>query len=405
MSKVDSSIQGINLTEKPILYVDLDELERDPYPIFEQVRALGGVAWIEPLKMWYVTGYNDIRTILLDDVQFSTGTDHSLLFDTFGAHMLTQNGADHVRARSNFRGAFAPTAIRKAMSEHVSTIVNTLIEGFACTETFDLRHAFAARVPVLTMLALFGLPPEREPELRLWYDHFERALANFTWDSKVRETATKSVAAFHAMFAARIAAVRKAPGDDLLSRVALDDGPESLSTEEIISNASIIFFGGISTVEALLLNSLYASALHGIDLKGAEPKFIDAVIDETMRWMSPVQSATRHTVAPITIAGVAIAPTETVNCMLGAANRDPAIFDNPNLFQPGRRNASHHLGFATGAHFCLGSHLARLEVGIAIRQLFEQLPGFCIDVSEDHNFHGYEFRQPKTLIARWRKFE
>ncbi len=384
---------------KPTLNVDLAALDHDPYPIFEQIRAMGGVAWIETLNMWYVVGYHDVRAILMNTTHFSTGTDHSLLYDTFGTHMLTQNGDAHSRARAAFRGPFAPTAIRAAMSENVAKIVDQLIDGFAQNEAIDLRSQFAARLPVLSIMTLFGFDASTEAKLRTWYDRFERALSNFTWDQKTRDEAASALIEFHTLFREQIKYVRAHPSNTLLSQVVQQTGADALSDDEIIRNASIIFFGGISTVEALLLNALYASLRHGFNLCARDAKTLNSVIDETMRWLSPVQSATRHVVEEINFGSVVFARGETVNCMLGAANRDPEIFESPEVWLLDRRNANHHLGFATGTHFCLGSHLAKLEVQIAITGLMERLPDLSFEAASNIKVRGFEFRQPKQLRA------
>jgi len=390
-----------NRNHHPSVEVDLQSLSRDPYPWFEIMRGIGPAVWVEPLNMWYVVGYHEVRTILLDDVHFSTGTDHSLLYDTFGSHMLTQNGAAHLRARKPFRNAFSPAAIRKAMTGHVQAIVDELIDGFASKREIDLRSAFAARLPILAILKLFGFDADKEPLLRAWYDRFEKALANFTWDAAVRAEAKQAISEFHALFRTQIEAVRKNPGTDLLSTVVHDKSEAPLSDEEIILNASIIFFGGISTVEALILNSLYAAALAKIKLTADNPKSINSAIEETVRWLSPVQSATRHVLSEFEIGGVSFMPGDTVNCMLGAANRDPSVFSDPNHYDPTRPDVSRQLGFATGVHFCLGSHLARLEAQIAIGRLFARLTEFHVADALHTEVRGYEFRQPNRLIAKW----
>jgi cytochrome P450 len=384
----------------PIFSVDLATLDLDPYPVFAQIRAKGPIGWMDSLGMYYVVGYNEVRQILTDDVHFSTGTDHSLLQDTFGAHMLTQNGAAHVRERGAFRGAFSPAAIKSTMSEKVVLIVDALIDGFALQDKIDLRPAFAARLPILVVLELFGFDASNETSLRIWYDDFEKALANFSWNEGVRSRARNSIEAFHTLLQNQIDRVRKCPGDDLLSRVVQEASDARLADDEIIRNASIIFFGGISTVEALLLNTLYACALHGVDLANSDAKFVSATIEEVMRWQSPVQSATRHVQLAVEVAGVKFKPGDIVNCMLGAANRDPTIFTTPDIFDPARKDASRHLGFATGAHFCLGSHLARLEVHTALTRLYMRLSKFEILDPSKITVRGFEFRQPKELWVR-----
>lgn len=347
----------------PALKLDPAELECDPYPAYEQVRALGGRAWIEPLNLWWVVGHADVRTILADPAHFAVGTDASLIRDIFGENMLTLDGPTHALLRDSYRGMFAPADIKRTMTARIEDIANSLIDGFAELEAVELRSAFAARLPVLTMLALFRLDAAAEPNVRRWYDAFVAALANFGGDPDVRARGTAAAAEFRGFF-----------GGD----------------EETASNALLIFFGGISTVEGLILNTLYAAALNECTLG---PENIDRAIDETMRWLSPVQSATRHVVR----ATGPFAVGETVNCMIAAANRDPLVFDDPANWSLTRFNRASHLGFASGPHFCLGSHLARLEARVAIERLSARMTGRCIS-AEGVSVRGAEFRTATHLI-------
>jgi cytochrome P450 len=198
---------------RPTFNVDLEALKRDPLPFFEQIRQSGPIAWIAPLKMWYVVGYDEVHAILIDNVYFSTGTRHSLLFDTFGTHMLTQSGAEHLTARKPIRNLFSGNAIRAAMTESLAEIANSLIDGFADDSEVELKSAFASRLPILAMLKLFGLDAVHEAKFRAWYNRFEKALANFTWDNAVCEAAKEADVQFHALLAFQISAVRKTPGE------------------------------------------------------------------------------------------------------------------------------------------------------------------------------------------------
>jgi cytochrome P450 len=124
-------------------------------------------------------------------------------------------------------------------------------------------------------------------------------------------------------------------------------------------------------------------------------------IEETMRWLSPVQSATRHVAAAFEWQGIDFAAHETVNCMLGAANRDPSIFLDPDRFDLDRENCRRHLGFATGTHACLGSHLAKTEVQIGLAILLTRLQNVHLVKSQSEPPSGYEFRQPRKLTVSW----
>lgn len=378
--------------------VTVAELERDPYPVYARLRAAEPVSWIDALQMWWVTDHPNVRATLLDDVRFTTVHAGSMILDTFGEHMLTSEGETHRRYRSAIQPAFMPRAIRANLESAVAEATRTLIDGLG-TGPCDIRATFAARLPIQTILLAFGLPLAAETRLRDWYDGFEAALSNFAGDEGVRARASECVAAFHAWIDEEIARLpADAPG--LLAELLAMDGPLAMRRDEIRRNLLIIFFGAISTVEALILNAIWALSHHPAARArvAADRALIPATLDETMRWLGPVQSATRHTTEDVTIAGVAIAAGETVNCMLGGANHDPAVFADPACFDIDRRNAAHHLGFATGPHLCLGFRLAKMQVGVALDALLDRFPALAIDHDRSTPPRGYEFRQSKRLI-------
>jgi cytochrome P450 len=380
--------------------VQIEALERDPYPIYASLREREPISWIPSLRMYFVVSYRDVQQILQDDQRFVVGTERSTLFDTFGAHMLTVEGETHERHRRPHRAPFSGATIRARMEAQIRAHTDRLIDAFVDAHAVEIRGAFAARLPILTMLGLFGVPLEAEPQLRRWYDSFEAALANFTWDPQVRASAQANVTRFHELIQEGIDRARAgAEGASLLHELTRSPPPEGLSDEELRRNASIVFFGGISTVEALILNTLYAFSRHTQLLAAArtQTELIPRMIEETIRWMSPVQSATRHVAQDTTLAGVTFRAGDTVNCMLGAANRDPAVFPDPDRFEIARENLRRHLGFAAGPHHCLGLNLARAEATIAVARLLERLPNWQIDPAQSAEPTGFEFRQPRTL--------
>lgn len=383
--------------------IQLDKLGRDPYASYAKLHECEPISWIPALNMWYVVKFADVQKILFDTEHFCTGTDHSTLFDTFGAHMLTVDGPDHDRWKAAARKPFMPKTIRETMQGHIEHFVDGLIDGFVDAGTCEFRKSFANRLPVQTILALFGLPLEEEQHLRRWYDSFEAALANFTWDQRVRDEAHANVEAFHALLQDYMNKFRETPNTSLLSALVNADIEDRLSDDEIKHNASIIFFGGISTVEALTLNSLLALLTHEDVLARvkADDTILPQVIDEVLRWRSPVQSATRHVVKDFEFNGVMFRAGETVNCMLGAANRDPAIFAAPELFDIDRANAKSHIGFAVGPHHCLGSHLAKAEALTAIKRILTRLPNLRFKAGEAPVAEGFEFHQPRAMHLVW----
>jgi cytochrome P450 len=375
------------------------ELEDDPYPLYARLRAHEPVSWVPAHGIYFVTRYDLCRDILLDDQTFAVGFERSPVLDILGRHMMSTDGALARRYKHAHRQPFLASSIREGLEAQIQAQADRLIDGFAGTREVELRQAFASRLPVLVMLDLFGLPASDESLFRGWYDAFEQALANTAGDAEVRARGKTAVARFHAHMQAAVERARRRAGDgSLLSALVHAPADARLSDEEIRHNAAIVLFGGISTVEALILNTIYALALHPAEHRAVrdDPARLPAVIEETIRWLGPVQTAHRAVTRPVRLAGVGLAPGDVVAAILAAANHDPAQFARPDRFDPDRQDGR-HLGFATGPHLCLGQHLARAEVRLALERLFQRWPGCTLDPVRPVRPHGAEFRQPRSL--------
>jgi cytochrome P450 len=384
--------------------VSLEELARDPYPTYARMQSDEPVSWVPALGMYYVVRYDDVQAMLQEPGHFAVGTEYSTLYDTFGRHMLTVDGELHEEYRSAFQPHFGVSALRTHIESRIRAHVDRLIDGFAAQRRVEARRAFAARLPILTMLSLLGLPADLEQEMRDWYDSFEAALANFTWQADIRERARRNVTTLRQRVQAALDHYRETPAADaLLSALANAPGGSSLTDEALQRNALIILFGGISTVEALILNSLFALSTSPETLESvrANHSLIPSALEETMRWSGPVQSATRHVLADMTFAGVEFKRGDIVNCMIAAANRDPRKFADPHRFDISRPGLRQHLGFAIGPHHCLGLHLAKLEARIALEHVFSRLPNSRVDLAGTSGPCGHEFRRPSRLTLAW----
>ena len=376
----------------------------DPYPAYARLRAEAPVAWIETLGMYWVTSDALVREVLLDEARFTTSSAHSLIGRTFGDNVLSVDGEQHARYRRPLQAAFMPTALR-GLENGIAAAAATLVAGFAGHATVELRAAFASRLPVLSILLSFGLPAADEPLFRDWYDAFEAALSNFSGDAAVTARASEAGTALADYLSAAVTWSRiDGQTKTLIGHLANADDDARLTDDEIVRNLGIVFFGAISTVEALILNTLWALA-HNDAAQAqvrANPAMLDRALDETMRWLSPVQSATRHAVADTRLGGVRLRAGDTVNCMIAAANRDPARYADPDRFDIDRPGLAAHLGFATGAHHCLGFRLAKLEARIGISRLLAAVPVLRLDRAASAPPSGFEFRQPRRLVLQLR---
>ena len=358
------------------------------------------MAWVEPSRMWFITRHADVVEVLRDPVRFTTDSAGSTIRDTFGSQMLSAEGEEQRRYKTASAGPFTTRAVRDRAGPAVEAIVARLLDNVASDGSAELRASLAAPLALETVAVVLGIPDRYHPAIRGWYDAFAAALANFTWDPELRRRGHEAVAEFRRALSPLLATPASAPG--LLGVLAAAD-PRILSDDEILRNALIILFGGIETTEATILNAAWALLTHPDALAQvrADPELLGPAIEEAMRWEPAVQTCTRHATADTLVGGIAITAGDTVQCMIGGANRDPALFEDPDRFDLRRANADQHVSFGSGRHFCLGAALARLETRTALAALLERFPGLALDPAAPPPA-GAEFRKPPSLPVVWR---
>lgn len=384
--------------------VQLETLSRDPYPVLKALQEHEPVSWVPEAQAWFVTRRADCLAILLDSTTFSVASASSLLEDTLGQTMLSTDGVRQCQLRQPFNGPFAPREVQAQMTAPITSYVHGLIDGFVASGQADLKSAFADRLAPWTVMTVLGLPIHDFPTVRGWFTDIAYALGNFARAPAVRERGQAAASEFGAYATRHLERLRRAPDDSVLAAVASSG---ELSEEEILAAARVIVFGGVETTAAMLANTLWALLSHPAQYAAvrANPTLLPQVIEEALRWEPPVQSCTRFVTRPVVVQGVALSPGEMVQCMVGAANRDPEHFADPDIFDLRRPNSRDHLSFAIGKHFCLGAALARLEGEIGLRLLLERLQGLRLDAARPSSPQGHEFRSPPTLHVQWGSLE
>ncbi len=396
-------------------------LADDPYPVFHELREREPVTWSPALGMWLLTRRDDIVRVLADWRRFTTDSPASTIRDIFGSHMLTTDGEAQIRYKRRFIGPFRRGALEENLAGTVTAVLSEMMEGLvgegeagegrpARKGLADLRMRVARPLSVGSICRVLGLPDGDASRLLAWYDCFAAALENFAGDEEVRARGKVAAREFRHYVTPFLRGERDLPEGSLIAAVAggeggKGEGEEPLARTEIVANLLIVLFGGIETTESMISTAIRAALAHeGIAARlAAEPRgpLVRAVIEESMRWDPAVQSCTRFTTVPVELGGVRIPAGETVQCMLGSANRDPAHFPSPDRFDPARPNLRDHLAFGAGRHFCLGASLARIEAEEALARLFGELPGLRLDPDRPSRPHGHEFRAPPTVWARW----
>ena len=302
--------------------------------------------------------------------------------------LLALDAPDHTRLRRLVARHFTArrvTQMEEAVTATARALVDELVSTSSTTRdastpgTVDLVEQFSARLPVSVISSLLGVPDHRRDEVLAWGNEGAKQLDGGLGFREFLGT-TRAVTDMHRAMDEHIADLRANPGDDLLSSVirSADALPEAErpTAVELRMIALLVLGAGFETTVNLISNAVGRFSEHPDQLARCleDPTLWDGAVEEVLRHDSPVQLTGRTAVRDTTVAGIDLPAGTTVLIMLGGANRDPAVFADPDRFDVGRANAGDHLAFSLGAHFCLGAQLARLEARVALRELYTRFP-------------------------------
>jgi len=369
--------------------VDLGELDEDAPTVLRRLRDSEPVSWVAALDGWLVTSYDaavavmrDSRTFTVDDPRFSTAR-------VVGRSMLSTDGAEHAVHRSPFVAPFRPAQVQRRFGEDVTRLADELVERFRDDGRVELRSAFAGPLSVAVVAEVLGLDASDAGTVLGWYSAIVAAVTGMGSDGHVPEPAREAMTAL----AGR---VHDGLGRDQLLGVAA----RSLTEEQVVSNAAVMMFGGIETTEGMILNAVG----HLLDEPGLagqvvhDPAYAVAVVEESLRMQPAAAVVDRYATADVRLGDADVARGDLVRVSLTGANRDPAVFAAPDVFDPGRPNLRSQLAFARGPHVCVAMDLARLEAQVAVRTL-AALPDLRLVAAAAPR--GLVFRKPASLVVSW----
>lgn len=291
---------------------------------------------------------------------------------------------DHTRLRKLVSKAFAPRVV-SALQPDIRSLVDGLLDRVAEKGQFEVVEDFAYPLPVAVICRLLGVPLEDEPQFSRASALLAQALDPFSTITGVpAEVANERQQAgtwlrdyFHGLIDKR----RSRPGEDLLSGlIAVEESGDQLTEEEIVSTCNLLLIAGHETTVNLIGNAVLAMLRNPGQWAalGADADRAPAIVEETLRYDPPVQLAGRIALADMVIGGVEVPAGDVMMLLLAGANRDPAEYDRPDVFDPDRKNLRHS-GFGRGAHYCLGAPLARLEASVALAAVAARFPNARLD--------------------------
>lgn len=365
------------------------EYRRDPYPVLARLRATDPVH--KSRFGWIITRHADVVRLNRDPrcgrdtrklrgggltVRASGRAGFEEMLSTFMIHL---DPPDHTRIRKLMAYAFTPKAIEQ-MASSVERVARDLLDAMPEEGEVELIHDFAKPLPVTVICELMEVPREDFPRIERWSEAIAEQF-EVTATAEQLDAADAAYVAFKAYLGRFVEERRRSPGSGLVDRLILAEREtDALSSNELLANIIVLLVAGHETTTNLIGNGMLALLEHGTELAllRARPDLDASAVEECLRYESPVNTNGRCPHEDVEIGGKIIREGQLVMCMLGAANRDPEVFAQPDRFDI-TRSPNPHQSFGGGVHHCLGAHLARLEGRIAIRALLERYPTLELD--------------------------
>ena len=368
--------------------LDLTEPQfvRDPYPVFAALRPGSPLLWHEPTGQWLALTYAASNAVLRDRRLGRLWVDKepAELFEPFNLlhrHQMMENEPpDHTRLRGLVAKAFNRGHIER-LRPGVQALADELLDRIDGAGRFDVLADYAEPLPVAVIAELLGVPASDRHLLRPWSQAIVR-MYEYGRGRAVEEAAVAASREFAAYMRELAAERRAAPRDDLVSHlVAVEERGRRLTADELVASAILLLNAGHEASVNAFGNGIVALLEHPDQLARlrTDPALVEPAVEEMIRFDSPLQLFERTAKEPVRIADVTIPAGRKVAALLGAANRDPAAFPDPDRLDVGRQ-PNPHLGFGAGLHHCLGAPLARMELQLSLPALLRRFPS--LDLAE-----------------------
>ena len=373
------------------------EFVQDPYPFYDRARAMGDLVLWKDYALPVAVTHRAVMAVLKDRRMGRTPLTppsvppHLAAFHAVEAHsMLELEPPRHTRLRGLVLRAFTSRRIA-ALAPEIATLADRLIDGFPAGE-FDLLPAFARKLPVIVIARLLGVPDNMADQLLTWSNAMV-AMYQARRNRAAEEAANQAAAEFAAFLRGYVEERRKQPADDLITHlIAAEEAGKTLSTDELITTCILLLNAGHEATVHTLGNGVKAILEHGSPERFASG-VSEGAVEEILRFDPPLHLFTRYVYDDLDLYGHRLVRGDEVGCLLGAANRDPAVWTDPNRFDPARPPVG-HTAFGAGLHFCVGAPLARLELRIGLARLFARCPRLSRAAlpryADLYHFHGLE---------------
>ena len=383
----------------------------DPYPVYERLRTEHPLYWSRHWGVWVVSRYEDVVAILRDPARFSSSGRFNALLELlppdeaasvgpiarFGRGAFNVDPPDHTRLRRLLRDAFGPAVIER-LRPRVAALVEGLLDGAEARSSFDIVQDLALPLPIAVICELLGVDEEERGGFEGWAGAIMDFLALGTADPDRARRASAALVAMETRFGRLLAARRVAPQDDLLTLIASASAAGAIDLDDAPLIAAELMLAGHHTTKDLIANAVVILGREPAARATLrmEPDLWPSAVEEVLRFEGSILRGWRRVAQDVQLHGRQLPAGDLVFLLLGAANRDPAVFPNPHRFDP-RRTPNRHLAFGFGIHLCIGAPLARLEAPIALAALDRRFPDLRLATDEVDWYPSIHIRGPRTL--------
>lgn len=365
---------------------------RDPYSAYARLRAEDPVHWSEPLGGWMLTRYDDVMaaqrdgrlsadraTPFADRMAAKGRPDVARMGRVLARWMVFSDPPRHPVLRRLTLDAFTPTAVGE-LRPRIDSLVAALLDAMGAPE-HDLIADFAYPLPALVIAHVLGVPEQDMDRFRAWSDDIAGVVGRARGDEARFGRGAAALAALDGYLEGIVADRRRSGARGALvdRLIAARDADDALSDDELVANCSLLLFAGHETTANLIGTGMRLLLERPEQLAALrrEPALAPGAVEEILRYEGAVHAISRVAAEDMALRGKAIAEGDRVFLMLGAANRDPEVFDAPETFDI-RRRPNRHVAFGYGPHFCVGAPLARLEGEIALNRLIARFPDMAL---------------------------
>ena len=373
------------------------EVKRNPYPYYAELRRDHPVYRIEPLGAYAVSRYDDVVQVLLHPDIFSSGYGETHIRDRPTTLLIFCDPPDHTRLRSLVNRAFTPKMVAD-LEPRIRQVTDELIARVAPNGELDLIEDLAMPLPVTMIAEILGVTPERRDDFKRWSDDVIIQIIGALTEED-RQRIERNMEEFQDYFEQAINERRREPRDDLISAlVQAEEERQALTSDEVIAFTGLLLVAGNETTTNLIGNAVIALLEHPDQLARVleDRSLIPNLVEEALRYDSPVQFLFRKAMRDVELAGTTIPKDAVLFPLYGSANRDERKFPDAERFDV-TRDAQGHLAFGYGIHFCLGAPLARLEAKIALEALLFRLRGLSRKEEQVDLVDSLFLRGPKRL--------